>query len=216
MNDGFSNAPQGQPAPFAQATVWPPPPTVGPQSQSGWAGLVCGFKWLYRRAPGKMAAKAMVADYRVGTLHCDGEGIIIDGKAVPRAEIRMMVVLPAILLNLLLGVIANLVMEYGMRRDRREGIRWGSIKQITLSPAKQQAAIVYDAYNHAAQIKTYSLAFTPAPGQYEAFAEAGHRNAPDRLAEAALVSATPVAVWILLGLVVFVMLALVALALHML
>ena len=182
--------------------------------QSGWAGPICGFKWLYRRAPGKMAAKALVADYRLGTLQCDTEGIIIEGKAVPRAEIRMMVVLPAVLLNLLLGVIANFVMEYGMRKDRREGIRWSSVRQITLSPAKQQAVIVYDAYNHAAQIKTYSLAFTPTPGQYEAFAEASRRNAPDRLGEAALVSATPVAVWILLGLVVFITVALVALALH--
>lgn len=199
--------------PAGQAAVWPPPPLTG-QPHSGWAGPACGFKWLFRRPPGKIAKKALVADYREGYLQCDAEGIIIQGKAVPRAEIRLMVLLPAILLSPLIAIIANLVMEYGMRKDRREGVRWAGIRQVMLAPEKGQAAIVYDAYNHAAQLKTYSLAFTPAPGQYEPFAEAARRNAPDRLEEGTLVSATPVIIWVLLAIVLLCVLGLALLALH--
>jgi len=204
----------GAQAPFVQPAVWPPPPMTGQQPQAGWAGPACGFKWLYRRLPGTIAKKALVADYRVGYLQCDSEGIVIQAKAVPRPEIRLMVLLPAIFLSMPLALIASLVMEYGLRKDRREGIRWGSVRQVMLAPAKGQAGIIYDAYNHAAQMKTYSLAFTPTVGDYEAFAEAARRNVPDRLEEGALVSATPPVLWVLLGLVVIVVLGLVLLALH--
>lgn len=213
MNNDLPDPALGAPSPFVQTAVWPPPPMTG-QPQSGWAGPVCGFKWLFRRPPGKLAKKALVADYREGYLQCDEGGIIIQGKAVPRAEIRLMVLLPAIFFSPLIAIIANLVMEYGMRKDRREGVPWGSIKQIMLAPEKGQAAIVYDAYNHATQIKTYSLAFTPAPGQYEAFVQTARRCAPDRVEEGALVSATPVILWVLLAFIVLCVLGLVALALH--
>ncbi len=197
-----------------QAAVWPPPPMISGQAQSGVAGPACGFKWLYRRVPGTIAKKALVADYRVGSLQCDSEGIILLAKAVPRAEIRLMVMLPLIFLSMPLALIASLVMEYGMRKDRREGIRWGSVRQVLLAPAKGQAGIIYDAYNHAAQMKTYSLAFTVTGGDYEAFAGAARRNVPDRLEEGALVSATPPVLWVLLGIVAVALLGLVLLAIH--
>jgi len=204
----------GAQAPFAQPAVWPPPPMIAGQTQPGWMGPACGFKTLFRRAPGKPVPKCLPSDYRAGHLQCDSEGIVVEGKAVPRPEVRLMVTLPLIFLSMPLGIIALLVMEYAMRRERREGIRWDSIRRLTLAPEKGQAAIVYDGYNQAAQVKTYSLAFTLEPGRYETFAEAARRNAPDRVEEAALVSSVAPVLWVCLAVALLAGLGLVMLALH--
>ncbi len=153
------------------------------QPQAVYAAPVCPFKWLYRRAPGKAGAKANVADFREGYLQFDPEGIIIQAKAVPRAEIRAWVLVPCVLLSLLIAVVANSIMEYAMRSDQRLGVRWDSIKEILLSPDKQQACLVYDAPNYKGNIKTFTLAFTPAPGYYEMLVQAARQYAPGQIAE---------------------------------
>lgn len=180
--------------------IWPPPPMTA-QPQAVYAAPVCPFKWLYRRAPGKAGAKANVADFREGYLQFDPEGIIIQAKAVPRAEIRAWVLVPCVLLSLLIAVVANSIMEYAMRSDQRLGVRWDSIKEILLSPDKQQACLVYDAPNYKGNIKTFTLAFTPAPGYYEMLVQAARQYAPGQIAEGRLKSATPLLVLIFLILI---------------
>ncbi len=182
--------------PDPNATVWPPPPTGQPQAALPLAA--CPFKWTYRRAPGPIGVKAKISDIREGVLQFDTEGVIIQGKAVPRAEIRALVLIPCFLLSLLLAVAANAVMEYGFRRDMFLGVRWGQVREVLLAPGKQQACLIYDAPNHAGKMMTFSLAFTPAPGYYEALVQAVRQNASAPVAEDRLRNATTPAAWAVL------------------
>ena len=186
-------------APMTQDSVWPPPPMVQGQP-AAWAAPVCPFKWTYRRAPGKVAGKANIADFREGYLQFDGEGVIIQGKAVPRAEIRALVIIPCALLSILLAVIANSIMEYAVRSDQRLGVRWDSVREVLLSPDKQQACLIYDAPNYKGRVKTFSLALTATPGYYDVLAQAAQHFAATRTSEGRLKGATPLAAWIVLGL----------------
>ena len=177
--------------PDFNSPVWPPPPTV--QSQPAQPLAACPFKWTYRRAPGPVGAKACVADLREGVLQFDAEGIIIQGKAVPRAEIRALVLIPCVLLSLLLAVIANSLMEYAFRHDEYFGVRWSQVREVMLAPDKQQACLIYEAPNYAGKIKTFSLAFTPAPGFYDAMVQAVRQYAPVPVAQDRLrIASSPV------------------------
>ena len=174
------------------------------QPQAAPPLAVCPFKWLYRRAPGPLGAKACVSDLREGVLHFDAEGIIIQGKAVPRAEIRALVLIPCFLLSLLIAVIANSLMEYAFRHDEYLGVRWSQVREVLLAPDKQQACLIYDAPNYAGKIKTFSLAFTPMPGYYEALVQAVRQSAPAPAAEGRLrMASSPVVV----GFLIFILLA---------
>ena len=177
--------------------VWPPPPAG--QMQSPLAGPACPFRTLYRRAPGKTGAKANISDLRVGTIEFDPEGLIIQGKAVPRAEIRTSVMIPLVLLSLLLAAIAGTIMEYALRHDERFGLRWNDVREICLSPTKQEACIVYDAPNYAGKIKTFSLGFRLGPDYFPLFAQSAQQFAPILLREGRLRNATPLILWIALG-----------------
>jgi hypothetical protein len=188
--------------PDPNLTVWPPPPIGQPQAMIPLA--FCPFKWTYRRAPGKIGAKACVADIREGVLQFDTEGIIIQGKEVPRAEIRALVLIPCFVVSIFIAIIANSLMEYAFRRDQYLGVRWGDVREILLAPGKQQACLIYDAPNYAGKIKTFSLAFTPAAGSYENLAQAVRQYAPVPIAEDRLrLASSP----ILLGFLIFVLLA---------
>ena len=188
--------------PDPNLTVWPPPPMGQPQATPPLA--FCPFKWTYRRAPGKVGAKACVADMREGVLQFDTEGIIIQGKAVPRAEIRALVLIPCFLISLFIAIIANSLMEYAFRQDQYLGVRWGDVREVLLAPDKQQACLIYDAPNYAGKIKTFSLAFTPAPGSYENFAQAIRQNVSVPIVEDRLrLASSP----LLLGFLVVVLLA---------
>jgi hypothetical protein len=172
------------------------------QAQAAQPVAVCPFKWTYRRAPGKLAAKASVADLREGVLQFDAEGVIIQGKAVPRAEIRALVLIPCALISVLLAVIANALMEYAFRHDEYLGVRWNSVREVLLAPGKQQACLIYDAPNYAGKIKTFSLAFTPAPGYYELLVQAIQQYAPVPVAEDRLrIASSPVLLAVLAALI---------------
>lgn len=182
-------------APEMTGGVWPPPP-IGQV-----AALACVFRSLYRRAAGKAAAKANISDLRVGTIQFDAEGLIIQGQAVPRAEIRLAIMLPLVLLSLLFAAIAGTIMEYAARHDERFGVRWSDVKEILLSPAKNEACVVFDAPNYAGNIKTFSLGMRLGPEYYPLFAQSAQQHAPTILSEGRLRNATSLGVWI--GLSVF-------------
>ena len=200
-NPGSQYPPSERPDP--NAGVWPPPPAN--QFQAVQPVAACPFNWVYRRAPGPVGAKASVADLREGVLQFDAEGIIIQGKAVPRAEIRALVLIPCFLISLLIAVAANSLMEYAFRHDEYLGVRWGSVKEILLAPEKQQACLIYDAPNYAGKIKTFSLAFTPTPGYYETFAQMARQYAPVTVAEGRLrMASSPVVIALLAFLILLV------------
>lgn len=181
--------------PSSEAGVWPPPPSVS----GAVPAVAVPFKWLYRRASGKIAGRAFIADFREGLVQLEPEGIVVQGKAVPRAEIRLLVLIPCLIFSVLIAVIANAVMEYGMRKDQWLAVRWDSVREVLLSPTKQQAVLIYEAPNHAGKVKTFSLAFTPAPGYYETFAAAARQYASGAVTEGRLRNATSPAVWVILG-----------------
>ena len=176
--------------------VWPPPP-MG-QAVAPLAGPPCVFRSLYRRAAGKVAAKANISDLRVGTIQFDAEGLIIQGQAVPRAEIRLAIMLPLVLVSILFAAIAGTIMEYAARHDERFGVRWSDVKEILLSPTKNEACVVFDAPNYAGNIKTFSLGMRLGPDYYPLFAQSAQQHAAAILSEGRLRNATPLALWIAL------------------
>jgi len=194
--DPFQSPPPGAVPPSFDAGVWPPPPSV-----AGTVPAVAApFKYLYRRAPGKAAGRAFIADFREGLVQLEPQGLVIQGKVVPRAEIRLLVLIPCLLLSVFIALIANAVMEYGMRKDQWLSVPWSSVREVLLSPIKQQAVLIYDAPNYAGKIKTFSLAFTPTLGYYETFADAARQYAPGVVTEGRLRNATSPIIWAFLGL----------------
>ena len=179
--------------------VWPPAP-MG-QVSAPLAGPACVFRSLYRRGIGKVAAKANISDLRVGTIQFDAEGLIIQGKAVPRAEIRLAIMLPLVLLSILFAAIAGSIMEYAARHDERFGVRWSDVREILLSPAKNEACVVFDAPNYAGNVKTFSLGMRLGPEYYPLFAQSAQQHAPAILSEGRLRNATPLVLWIALGVI---------------
>lgn len=201
--DSFDASPPGAVPPPSDAAVWPPPPSVA----GAVPAVAAPFKWLYRRASGKVAGRAFIADFREGLVQLEPQGLVIQGKVVPRAEIRLLVLIPCLLISVLIAVVANAVMEYGMRKDQWLAVPWSSVREVLLSPTKQQAVLIYDAPNYAGIVKTFSLAFTPTPGYYETFASAARQYAPGAVTEGRLRNATSPIVWGALALVVLVLTA---------
>ena len=112
--------------------------------------------------------------------------------------------IPCVLLSLLIAVIANSLMEYAFRHDEYFGVQWSQVREVMLAPDKQQACVIYDAPNYAGKIKTFSLAFIPAPGFYDVLAQAFRQYAPvpvvqDRLKMASSPILLAVLVILLLG-----------------
>lgn len=184
--------------PGQNSGIWPPPPTGQAQAPQTLPG--CPFKWIYRRAPGALGVKAKISDVREGYLQFSPEGILIQGKAVLRAETRAWILVPCYLAGLLIGAIVASILETACRHDEYFGVRWADVKEVMLAPNKQQACLVYDAPNYAGKIMTFSLAFTPTPGYYEMFAQAARQYSPVTVAEDRLRNATTPAAWAILGL----------------
>ena len=192
------------------AGVWPPPPMGQVQAPQPLPG--CPFNWVYRRAPGLLGRKAKISDVRAGYLQFSPEGVLIQGKAVLRAETRALILIPCYLVGLLVGAIVASVLETACRHDEYFGVRWADVKEIVLAPKKQQACLLYDAPNYAGKMMTFSLAFTPTPGYYEMLAQAAGQYAPVTVTEDRLRNATTPAAWAALALLVLFLVGLIAFA----
>ena len=196
--------------PGQNAGVWPPPPMGQVQAAQPIPG--CPFKWVYRRSPGPLGMKAKISDVREGYLQFSPEGVLIQGKAVLRAETRALILTPCYLAGLLVGAIVASVLETACRHDEYFGVRWPDVKKIVLAPNKQQACLLYEDPNYAGKVMTFSLAFTPTPSYYEMFAQAVRQYAPVAVAEDRLRNATTPAAWAALALLVLFLVGLVAFA----
>lgn len=181
-----------------QAGVWPPPPVVQPQA-SPWNVPFTPFKYLYRRAAGPVAANAAISDFREGRFFFDEQGVIIDGKACPRAEIRYAVIIPCIFLGLLIAAVVSYILEYAVQHPERIGVRWDQVRQIALDPARPQGCLVYDAPDYKGRTRTFSLGFTMTPGYDGAIRQAAQVFVPDRLQAIRLRNATTPRAWLFLG-----------------
>ena len=140
----------------------------------------------------------------------DPEGVIIRGRAVMRAETRAMILVPCYLAGLLVGAIVASILESTARHDEYVGVRWNQVREVLLAPGKQQACLIYDAPNYAGKIKTFSLAFTPAPGYFEYFSQTARQFASVSVSEGRLKNATTPAAWAGLALLVLGIVGLVA------
>ena len=196
--------------PDPNAGVWPPPPTG--QAQAPLALAYCPFKWTYRRAPGPLGVKAKISDIREGVLQFDSEGVIIQGRAVLRAETRALILIPCFLMGLFVGAIVSSILESACRHDEYLGVRWADVKGLVLAPKKQQACLLYEAPNYAGKRMIFSLAFTPTLGQYEMLAQAVRQYAPVTATEDRLRNATTPAAWATLALLLIFIVGLVAFA----
>ncbi len=180
--------------------VWPPPPTGGIQPQA----LTFPFKTEFYTAGGSVPL------FRVGTLSLYPEGVSIQGKAVPRYEIQVPILIAS---ALLVGfLIVYLLLEYAFRGDAMANIPWAEVRGVTLVPKQRRICLVYDAPNYKGITKTFSLAFRPGPAAYDAFVQNIQIFLPDRVTEGKLSRWTSPAVWIFLVAIVFGILVQVALA----
>ena len=188
-------------SPAFDGTVWPPPPVV-PQQMPQWSVPFTPFKYLYRRAAGPVAAKANISDFREGKLFFDEQGVIIDGRACPRAEIRYAIVIPCICLGLLIGAAVSYILEFAVQHPERVGVRWDQVRQVAIDPAKPQGCIVYDGVDYKGRTRTFSLGFTMTPGYDGVLRQAARTFVPDRLQEIRLRNATSPRAWAFSGLVI--------------
>ena len=199
MNNGFPDPTPGAPPPSVQGSVWPPPPLMQPVPQ---AVPFTPFTYLYRRAAGPVAVKANISDFREGKFFFDEQGVIIDGRACPRAEIRYAIVIPCVCLGLLIGAVVSYVLEFAFQHPERIGVRWDQVRQIAIDPAKPQGCLVYDAPDYKGRPRTFSLGFTMTPGFDGPLRQAARVFVPDRLQEIRLRNATSPRAWAWSGVVI--------------
>lgn len=154
--------------------------------------------------------KAKISDVREGYLQFSPEGVLIQGKAVLRAETRTLILVPCYLAGVLVGAVVASLLETACRHDEYFGVRWADVKEIVLAPNKQQACLLYDAPNYAGKIMTFSLAFTPTPGYYEMLAQAVRQSASVTVTEDRLRNATTPVAWAALTLLVLFLVGLIA------
>jgi len=210
INGSPDPAPRPAP-PDTQGAIWPPPPVVQPQNAQ-WGVPFTPFKYLYRRAAGPAAARAVIADFREGRLFFDEQGVVIDGRACPRAEIRYAVIIPCLCLGLLVGAAASYIMEFAVQHPERVGVRWDQVRQIAIDPAKPQACLVYEGTDYKGRPRTFSLGFTITPGFDGPLRQAAQAFVPDRLQEIRLKNATTPRAWIALGVIMALVIGAIVLA----
>ena len=199
--------PENYEQPVPPPGIWPPPPTGQP---GAWTTapdtntLTMPFKSVAQRAADK-AVKAKYSDFREGSLQMSAAGLVISGKAILRAEIRLPIFIIALIFTRFIGIIVYLVTEYAFRRDSIAQVPWEAVRLVQLAPQKQQACVIYDAPNYKGIVKTFSLAFTLDPGSFAAFSQQVPQFVPGRMAEGALRNVMTARVWlrliVLLGIV---------------
>ncbi len=171
--------------------VWPPAPALGSQPQA----LTFPFKTEFYTAGGSVPL------FRVGTVSLYPEGVSIQGKAVPRYEIQVPILIVS---ALLVGfIIVYALLEYAFRGDAVANIPWADVRGVTLVPNKRRICLVYDAPNYKGITKTFSLTFRPDPATYDAFVQNIQTFLPGRVTEGKLSRWTSPAVWIFLVAIVF-------------
>lgn len=137
-------------------------------------------------------------NFRLGTLTVNDSGITIAGKAVPRYEIQVPILIACLFLRLGF-LIAYCIMEYGVRKDELLSVGWGQIRQIVTNARKQRVCLVYEAPNYKGVVKTFSLTTRMEPPQYEAFLATARQRLPGRVTEGKLRAWTSPPVWVFCG-----------------
>lgn len=151
--------------------VWPPPVYAEPSQPT----VFHKFNFLYERVDGS------VADFRSGQIGVDAGGIIVDGKAQPRAEIYQPILIAALLIYSPLLLIAYPILRYAFLQSTTLAIPWQMMKSITSIPKKRKICLVYDAPNYANVMKTYSLTMQFRKDVYSEVAGAIDASAPGLL-----------------------------------
>lgn len=161
-----------------------------------------------------MKVDGFVSDFREGTIGLDPAGVTIAGKMQPRAEIFQTIQIITFLLSILICIIASVIMRYAALRPEQIRLSWQQVRQIVLQPNKRRACIVFDAPNYKNVIKTFSLAFTLPPAEYEAFSNMATQLGVSQTTVGKLRSATSPVVWAVLILFVIVTILVIIAEMH--
>ncbi|MBC7804690.1 MAG: hypothetical protein H7145_00880 [Akkermansiaceae bacterium] len=185
-------------------TTTPPPlPVLGaavgqiPLQRQAWVGESNTFQMVM--SPGRQTWKDSLSDYRTGQIIIDAAGCTITGKAVLPANIRV----PILVVCLVLRVgwlIAYLILEYAIRRDQTDRLTWNEIDCVLVQTPKKRVCVIYHLPE---KPKTrYALGLKMKDGGLDDFLGAVRSHASERIVEGKIGGATPLAVWIILGLFV--------------
>jgi hypothetical protein len=185
-DDPNGSAPDTGALPKQFVGVWPPP------VDDGRPELSAPFKFVYRRLTGNLS------DVREGNVSLSEKGFLIDGRAMPRAEIYSPIVIFLFLFSLLLAIIAHLVMRYGFLQPMRLLVPWSDISEIVLVPKKRWIGLSYVAPNFRGAIKKFCFCFELKQDEYDAFEQIARHYAPQITAPGTLKSGTSLGVIILL------------------
>jgi len=173
--------------------AWPPRPTAEGEAAANQP-VWYTFTEEYRRVEGNLS------DFRTGWIGLSENGIFINGKAALRAEIKT----PILILALLVGVgivIAYIILEYACRSNAALQLGWDQVKKIVISPKARRVCLVFSAPNYSGKVKVFSLAFRLTQPYFDSFVESSRAYAPDSVVEGRIPGATPLVLWILLGIV---------------
>jgi len=132
--------------------VWPPPIYGQTSGQPGAPLPLPSYKFTfyYERVEG------IVSDYREGNLSVAGDGLYVNGKMIPRAEIYQSILIAALFARGAI-ILAYLIMRYGFLRPEYTFIPWSTVRSLTTMPRKRKLCVVFDAPNYKGVIKRFSL-----------------------------------------------------------
>ena len=174
------------------AGVWPPPVNTGP-ALPGVEQLLAPFTFVYKRLKGSLA------DFRDGSISVSDEGITIDGRAMPRAEIYTPIMVVLVVLSLLLDAIAYSIMRYGMLRPQQVKLPWSNISAIVLVPQRRWVGLSYSAPNYKGTVKQFCFCFGLQPDQFETFEALARQYAPEVTSVGKLKAGRSIIVLVLVG-----------------
>ncbi|MBC8141168.1 MAG: hypothetical protein H7Y38_06980, partial [Armatimonadetes bacterium] len=185
------------------APYTPPPLPVLGGAYAGGAGLQQA--WTTDRHTFEMKVKAgrqswkdAISEYRTGSLTVGVEGITIVGKAVLPNAIRTTIFVVSALLVRFLLIIAYVVFEYAVRRDRADTFSWNEIDAVLVESPKNRVCIVY---HFADKPKNkVALGLVMEGGSLDAFLRSVRAVAPERVLEGKVGAETNI--WVLLLIVV--------------
>lgn len=203
MTFDLNNTPSGDGQPQGQSPVWPPPASTGPAPiYPTQPPSMFPFKYVHERYSGN------IADFREGSFGVSPAGLLIQGRAQPKAEIYQTVLVLSFLFcyGILGASIAYLIMRYACLRNETCQIPWNQVRAMVTVPEKNKLCIVYEPQGQQLDYqtgmgKTYCLTMSFSPDDYAGLMQTTESYAPHFAQPGKLRSATSIVVWVFVILV---------------
>lgn len=189
--------------PKSDASPAPPPmPVLSDgaaygQTRQVWVGEQNTFPLTLK--PGRQKWNDILSEYRTGTVSVSPSGITLSGKATLPNSTKTIVYVVCLLVIRIGFLIAYFVMEYAFRQDRTDNLAWDNVDAVLVEPQTNRVCLIY--HLPKAPKTKYALGLQMAGGYYDDFVQAVRAVAPERVMEGKIGAATPVWVWIFLGVI---------------